>query len=139
MAKISGLGWTTLSVDNSSGTLLDIRNDVTNLDWAVPVAVQDVTGIDKYAMERIALLRDFSVNISGVFNPTGNSHTVFKNIMASTSPAREINITIGGASIGVTPAFTVLFTGYDIGRSNSGELTFSAPGVLASGDIPAWT
>lgn len=140
MAKISGLGWTALGVDNSAGTIIDIRNDVTNLSWTVPVAVQDVTGLDKFAMERITLLRDFTVSLSGVFNPAaGASHSVFKDIMASASPAREFNLTVGGVSIGVTPAFTLLFTGYDVSRSNSGELTWSAPGVLASGDIPAWT
>lgn len=140
MAKQSGLGWTTLSVDDSASTLRDIKNDVTNLDWTLPVATQDITGIDKYAMERLALLRDFTVTLSGVFNVASNaSHDVFKDINASSSVPREFNLTIGGKSLGVTPAFTVLFTGYDVSRGNDGALTWSAPGVLASGDIPAWT
>ena len=31
MAKSTGLGWTTLSVDDSGGTVRVIKNDVTNL------------------------------------------------------------------------------------------------------------
>lgn len=139
MAKISGLGWTTLQVDNSSGSLVDIRNDVTNFDWTLPVATQDTTGIDKYAMERINLLRDFTITLSGVFNPSGNSHTVLKDINASSSPAREVNFAIGGAILGITPVIEVLFTGYDVSRGNDGALTWNAPGVLANGAIPAWT
>ncbi len=46
MAKESGLGWTTLEVDDSSGTPRDIKNDVTNFEFATPRAVQDITGVD---------------------------------------------------------------------------------------------
>ena len=50
MAKASGLGWSVLSVDLSDGTTAtDIRNDVTNLSFATPRGVQDITGIDKSA------------------------------------------------------------------------------------------
>ena len=78
MAKQSGLGWTTLSVDDSSGTAQDIRNDITNFQFATPRAVQDVTGVDKSAIERILLLADFSITLNGVFNEAANmSHEVF--------------------------------------------------------------
>ncbi len=38
MAKESGLGWTTCSVDDSSGTPQAIKNDVTSLSFATPRA-----------------------------------------------------------------------------------------------------
>lgn len=140
MPKQSGLGWTTLSVDDNSGTLRDIRNDVTNFEFSTPRGVQDITGVDKYAMERLLLLADFSITLNGVANFDSNkSHDVFKTVTSSSATAREINLTISGQSIGITPAITVLFTDYQMSRSDQGELTWSAPGVLANGEIPTWT
>lgn len=139
VAKESGLAWTTLSVDDSGGTLRDLRNDITNLEFSTPRATQDITGIDKSAMERLLLLADFSITMNGVFNDAANkAHDVFKTV-PSTSVAREINITVSGNSLGVSPAFTILLTDYPLTRADSGELTWAVPGSLASGDVPAWT
>ena len=139
ISKESGLAWTTFSVDDSGGTLRDIRNDITNMEFATPRATQDITGIDKSAMERLLLLADFTVTMNGVFNDAANrAHDVFKTI-PSTSVAREINITVSAQILGVTPAFTILLTDYPLTRADSGELTWAVPGSLASGDVPAWT
>ncbi|WP_432019917.1 hypothetical protein [Streptomyces sp. 1222.5] len=135
MAKASGLGWTTLSVDDSSGTAKDIKNDVTNLQFATPRATQDITGVDKSAMERLLLLADFSITLNGVFNAaTGKSHDVFKTV-PSTSVARTTSLTVNGVSLNNE----VLFTDYPLTRSNSGELTWAVPGVLADGTVPTWS
>ena len=135
MAKQSGLGWTTCSVDDASGTAQAIKNDITNLQFATPRATQDVTGIDKSAMERILLLADFSVTLNGVFNPASNqSHDVFKTV-PSTSVARTTTLTVGG----VTLANEVLYTDYPLTRATSGELTFAVPGVLSDGQVPTWS
>jgi hypothetical protein len=134
MAKQSGVGWTTCSVDDSGGSVCDIKNDITNLQFATPRAVQDITGIDKSAMERLLLLVDFSITLNGVFNVTANaSHTVFKTVPSS-SVQRTTTLTVGG----VTLANEVLYTDYPLSRSASGELTFSAPGVLGNGAVPTW-
>jgi len=135
MAKSSGLGWTTASVDDASGTPQAIKNDFTDLQFATPRAVQDVTGIDKSAMERILLLADFSITFKGVHNPAANmSHDVFKTV-PSTSVARTVALTVNGKSLNNE----CLFTDYPLSRSNSGELTFSVPGVLSDGTVPTWT
>jgi hypothetical protein len=135
MPKQSGLSWTTASVDDSGGTVRDIRNDITDLGFATPRAVQDVTGIDKAAMERLLLLADFTVDLSGVFNPTAttSSHAVFRTV-PSTSVARTTTLTIGGATL----AGELLYTDYSIKRGADGALTWSAPGVLADGTVPTW-
>jgi hypothetical protein len=135
MAKQSGLAWTTLSVDDSAGTVRDIRNDITNFGFATPRAVQDVTGVDKSAMERLLLLADFSIDLNGVFNPTvtTSSHAVFRTV-PSTSVARTVSLGVGG----VTLATECLFTDYNLTRAASGELTWTAPGVLADGTVPTW-
>ncbi|WP_244164650.1 hypothetical protein [Streptomyces silaceus] len=135
MAKESGLGWTTCSVDDAAGTARAIKNDITNLQFATPRAVQDVTGIDKSAMERLLLLADFSVTLNGVFNDAaGQSHDVFKTV-PSTSVLRTVSLTVSGQSLNNE----CLFTDYPLSRSDSGELTFAVPGVLADGTVPTWT
>jgi hypothetical protein len=134
MSKASGLGWTTCSVDNSAGVVKDIKNDVTDLQFATPRAVQDITGIDKSAMERLLLLADFSITLKGVFNAaTDKSHDVFKTV-TSTSVARTTSLTVNGVSLNNE----VLYTDYPLSRSASGELTWSVPGVLADGTVPTW-
>ena len=126
---------TTLSVDNSAGTAKDIRNDVTNWQLSTPRAVQDVTGVDKSAMERILLLADVSLTLSGVFNAaTDKSHDVLKTV-PSTSVNRTVSLGVNGVSL----APEMLFTDYQLTRADSGELTWSAPGVLADGTVPTWT
>ncbi|WP_234326325.1 hypothetical protein [Streptomyces sp. NRRL S-337] len=135
MAKESGLGWTTCSVDDAAGTLRDIKNDVTNLQFATPRAVQDVTGIDKSAMERLLLLADFSITLNTVFNDAANrTHDVFKTV-PSTSVARTTTLAVSGQTL----TNEVLFTDYPLTRSDSGELTAAVPGVLADGTVPTWT
>lgn len=134
MAKSSGLGWTTASVDDSAGAAQAIKNDFTNLQFATPRGVQDITGIDKSAYERLLLLADFSVTFNGVFNPAANmSHDVFKTV-TSTSVNRTVTLTVSGKTL----ANECLFTDYPLNRSDSGEFTFSAPGVLADGAVPTW-
>lgn len=135
MAKESGIGWSTLSVDDSAGTARDIRNDITNFDFATPRAVQDVTGIDKSAIERLLLLADFSGTLNGVFNDAPNlSHDVLKTV-PSTSVQRTLSMTVSGQSL----AGEVLLTDYSMSRAQGGELTWSAPFVLANGTVPVWT
>lgn len=135
MSKESGIGWSVLSVDDSAGSPQAIKNDITNLAISTPRAVQDVTGIDKSAMERLLLLADASFTLNGVFNDAaGASHSVFKTV-PSTSVARTTTATISGQTL----APELLFTDYQLNRSDSGELTWSAPGVLADGVVPAWS
>lgn len=135
MAKESGLGWTTLSVDDSSGTARDIRNDITNFQFATPRAVQDVTGVDKSAIERLLLLADFSITLNGVFNDASNlSHAVFKTV-PSTSVARTVSLGVSGQTL----ANECLFTDYNLTRGQDGALTWSAPGVLSDGTVPTWS
>jgi hypothetical protein len=133
MAKESGLGWTTLSVDTSTPTLTDIRNDVTNFEFSTPRAVQEITGIDKFAIERLLLLADFSITLNGVFNDA-LSHTVLKDV-GSTSVTRTVSIDVSGQTL----SNECLLTDYALTRGDDGSLTWSAPGVLQSGTAPSWS
>lgn len=135
MAKQTGLGWTACTVDDSAGNPEAIVNDVTDLQFATPRGVQDVTGIDKSAIERLLLLADFSTTLNGVANFAGSpsSHDVFKTV-PSTSVARTTTLTVGGKTL----APEVLYTDYQLKRGTDGSLTYSAPGVLANGAVPTW-
>jgi hypothetical protein len=134
MAKETGLGWSALSVDNSAGSPNDIKNDITNLTLATPRGVQDVTGIDKSAYERLLLLADGTVTLNGVFNDASNkAHDTFKTV-PSTSVNRTTTITVSGDTL----AMEMLYTDYGLTRAASGELTWTAPGVLADGTVPTW-
>jgi hypothetical protein len=123
-----------VAVDDSGGTARTISNDITSTDWATPREEQDITGLDKSAKERLLLLADFTVSISGVFNDSSNmSHDVFKTVPSS-SVARTTTLTISGQVL----AGELFYTDYALGRSSSGELTWSAPGALAGGAVPTW-
>lgn len=137
MAKITGLGLTNLNVDDSAGSPQDIKNDVTNFQFATPRGVQDVTGVDKSAMERLLLLADFSMSLNGVFNASSDqSHDVFKDVGDPSADAnRSVNIVHSGQEMDAE----VIFTDYAITRAANGALTFTAPAVLADGTAPAWS
>jgi hypothetical protein len=134
MAKQSGLGFTTLSVDDSTGTPVDLRNDITNFQLSTPRGVQDVTGIDKSANERLLLLADMSVTLNGVFNPSASkSHSVFRTV-SSTSVARTTSLALASQTL----AAEILYTDNSMARGADGAFTWTVPGVLADGTVPTW-
>ena len=133
MAKESGLGMT-IAVDDSGGSARTLSNDIVSVDWTTPREVQDITGLDKSARETLLTLADFTITINGIFNDESNmSHDVFKTV-SSTSVARTVTLTISGQTL---PNETN-FTDYSLSRGTTGELTWTAPGVLAGGTVPTW-
>lgn len=135
MAKQTGLGWTTLTIADAAGTAQDLRDDITELSFATPRGVQDVTGIGVSAHERLLLLADASYDLSGVWDDGADAaHEVFSTI-PSTSVNRAIANTVNGASLNGN----FLLTDYQLSRSNSGELTWKVPAVLADGGTPTWS
>lgn len=135
MSKVSGLG-ATVTCDDASSSPTVISNDVTNFSFSTPRGVQDTTGVDKSAHERLLLLSDYSATLAGVYNATG-AHLVFKTIPASPAVARNLKIQPIADS---TPYLSclVLLTDYALTRANTGELTYSVPAVLSDGTVPTW-
>lgn len=133
--KQSGLGWTTLNIDDAAGTARDLRNDVLSFQFATPLAVQNITGIDKYAFERLALLGDMSITLNGsALNPDANkSHDTLADPTDRRTP-RTTEIGIGGQSL----TTTILYTDFSYNRGEDGSLPWTAPGVLSDGTMPAW-
>lgn len=136
MAKSTGLG-ASISVADAGGTARIISNDIEAFNFSTPRGVQEVTGVDKSAIERLLLLADFSTSMDGIFNPAANqSHDVFKTV-----PSTSVNrATVIKPTSNSTPSLTVnaLFSDYQIKRSNKGELTFTVTGNLADGTVPTW-
>lgn len=129
MPKESGIGMT-LTVNSNN-----IANDVKSLDVATPREVQDVTGLDKSAIERLLLLADASVDLNGVFNDASSmSHATLKT--AATASAGVV-VAIGLS--GQTLSMTMMQTDYALSRGDDGAATWKAPFVLSSGTAPAWS
>jgi hypothetical protein len=135
MAKATGLGWTTFSVDDSAGTVRAIINDIHSLSWKMPRAVQETTGIDKSAIERLLLLADLSYDLSGIWNSAANlSHATLSTVGTSSS-----NRTVTNVVNAATLAAECVLTSYDLKRSNKGELTWDSKLMLADGAVPTWS
>jgi hypothetical protein len=135
MAKESGLSWSTLSIDNGAGVAKDIRNDFTNFEFSTPRGVQETTGVDKAATERLLLLADFSFTGSGVFNDAADmSHEVLKTI-PSTSVERTVALGVSGQTLSVE----CLFSDYALTRAANGELTWTTAANLSNGAVPTWS
>ena len=123
-----------VDVSNAGGSARKIANNSTTWEWTIPREVQDITGLDKSARETLLTLADFTITINGVFNDASNmSHDVFKTV-SSTSIARTVTLTISGQTL----PNEVNFTDYSMSRGTTGELTWTAPGVLAGGTVPTW-
>lgn len=135
MAIESGLGWTTLNVDDSGGSARDIRTSTFNLDWTMPRGVQDITSLAESAMARLLLLADFSGTMAGGFDDGANlAHAVFKTV-SSTTVERTMGIVISGQTLNNE----VILTDYALTRAQSGEFTWSVPFQLADGNVPTWS
>jgi len=137
MTKQSGLGWTTLTLDDAGGTPRSIINDVSNMTMSFPRATQDVTGMDKLAFERLLLLADCSGQLNApAFNPgaTTGFHQVCKTIPSS-SVVRTLAIAIASQSI----SNEVICTDYQLSRAADGSFPATVPYVLADGTLPAWS
>lgn len=134
MAKESGIGMT-VTVDNSAGSGQAITNDVTSINFSTPRGLQDVTGLDKSAVERLLLLADGTVTINGVFNDASNlSHDVFKTV-----PTTSVSRTVVIVHSGQTMTMEIMFSDYSLNRAQDGSLTWTATGSLANGTAPTWS
>jgi hypothetical protein len=134
MAKESGIGMT-VTVDDHSGSGQALTNDITSITFTTPRGSQDITGLDKSAIERLLLLADGTVTINGVFDDAANlSHAVFKTV-PTTSVSRTVVIVVSGQTL----TMECIFTDYSMNRAQDGSLTWTATGSLSNGTAPTWS
>jgi hypothetical protein len=137
VSKISGLG-AKITLGDAGNTPRTISNDITDFTLNTPIALQDITGVDKSAHERLALLSDLTCQLKGVFNTASNmSHAV---LSTCTTNAVVRALAVFPTSNGSTPTLpaNVLIDSYNVTRSNAGDLTFQSGLSLQDGSIPTW-
>lgn len=134
MAKESGIGMT-LTVDDGGGQGRAITNDVTSVTFGTPRAQQDVTGLDKSAMERLLLLADFTMTINFVFNDTADTGA-FQVFKSYTSNSTRTVVLVHSSQ---TLTAECVLTDVSYNRGQDGSLTGTATLVLANGTAAAWS
>jgi hypothetical protein len=136
MSKITGLGMQ-VEIDDSAGAPQDISNDINDITVNTSRGSQDVTGLDKEALERLLLLGDASVTIKGTFN-AALSHTVLNDFGAilAGQVGRTVTLTYPGT---VILEMEMVFENYDVARAANGALTWTATGKLSDGTVPTWS
>ena len=141
MTKASGLT-TSVTVDNAAGAGKDISNDITSFNVSTPRGVQDITGLDKSAVERILLRADGNISMTGVYNAStaDKSHDVFKSIPTQsgtgTGATRTVVIVYPGTK---TLTMECVLTDYQVSMGADGSLTWTVPGSIADGVAPTWS
>lgn len=138
MAKSSGIT-TTINIDDSGGTARNVSNDIFSFDVSTPTGLQDITGLDKSAIERLGLLKDGQFTLNGGFNPAATTglHTVLRTV-SSTDVTRTVTI-LYNTTPTATLAMEMKFSDYTVNRGADGSLGVTATAQLADGTQPTWT
>lgn len=134
MAKSTGLGMT-ITIDDADGTGRAISNDIVSATFNTSRGQQDVTGLDKSAMERLLLLNDFNLSVTAVFNPAANPSMFGVFSTPADNDTRTVVIVVGGKTL----TAECLMTDVGWNRGQDGSFTASATFVLANGTAAAWT
>lgn len=140
MAKVTGQT-TSVTVDDASGTGRNLSNDIFSFTVNTPRGSQDITGLDKTAVEKILLRADGQISITGGFNTASNmSHDTFKTVptqaSTGTGSTRTVVIVYPGSA---TLTMECLLTDYSLAFGADGSLVWTVPGELANGTAPTWS
>lgn len=131
MAVVSGIV-SALSVDDSSGTPVDISSYVTQLNVGTPTNLQDITTLDKHAIARLALLKDFTVSGTYAFG------TVPLNVFKA-DPAGYRTTVVALANAAATLTFEALLSDHQLTRDQSGYLTGTFTLENGDGAVGVWS
>jgi len=124
--KISALTTTVTVASNN------VSNDVLSFSFDTPYGVQEITGLDKSAVERLLLRADCSGSFVLAFNVDATrSHATFK-----TPGSKTFVINFGGVA---TATFTAVTTTYGLNVAEDGSILGNANWALSSGTAVAWT
>lgn len=110
----------------------NISNDVLSLNFDTPYGSQDITGLDKSAVERLLLRADCTGSLTFALNvDASRSHATLK-----TPGSKSFVINFAGAA---TATFTALTTNYGLAVGTDGSVVGTANWELSSGTAVAWT
>ena len=87
----------TVTIDSGEGTPRIITNDVLSVTLETTRDLADVTGVDKTAKQRLGMLNDATVTLTGAWNPAANPtfYSCFKDI-ATTNIDRSVVLVYPG-------------------------------------------
>jgi len=132
MAKITGLGMT-ITVEDSAAMARDISEDINTFNIVENNELIDVTGVDKFARERLVGLADAELQISGPFDTgTNKAHDVFKD----KTNAREFVLTWADMT---EYTLTAVIESYNVVRGDNGAMTYSVTARQADGTTGQWS
>lgn len=142
MTKQSGIP-SRVIIDDAGGTPRTISNDIGSFTIGTPRNMQDITGLDKSAIERLVLLADGQVEFTGFFNTATNmSHAVLSTVTSSQNIRTvTVDLPINGAvgTGGPRLSMEMLFDDYRVTRSQDGSLAWNTTARLADGTVPTWS
>lgn len=125
MAKVSGLP-SSVTVGGN-----DISNDIASFSVNTPSGTDNVTGIDKSAMEKIMLRADCTGTLSVFFNTAAlKAHATLK-----TPGSKTFVVGYPGATL----TFTAVTTDYGVAMGDDGALRATVPWELSSGTAAVWS
>lgn len=134
MAKQSGISMT-VTIDDADGTGRAISNDIISCNFTTSRGVQDITGVNSSAMERLLLLNDFTLDITAVFNPAANPSMFGVLSTPADNDTRTVVIVVGSQ----TMTAECVLTSANWTRNQDGSFTCSANFQLANGTAAAWS
>lgn len=134
MAKSSGMGMT-ITIDDADGTGRLISNDITDATFNTSRGTQDITGVDKSALERLLLLNDFNLSLTSVFNPAANPSMFGVFSTPADNDTRTVVIVVGGKTL----TAECVMSDVAWSRGSDGSLTAGATFQLANGTAAVWT
>lgn len=132
MAKFAGLS-VVLNVDNTSGTPVNVSNDVMTISHKGSIGEQVVTGLDKTAAERLQLLEDAEYTITGKGIPSSASRVVLWENLRTT---RTMTVDFPDSA---TLSYEVFFYDLQISRGEDAGADWSLTMRLNNGTAPAWS
>lgn len=133
MAIISGIV-SSFSVDDSTGTPVVLSSYVTAMQIGTPTNLQDITTIDKSAVARLALLKDFTANVTFGFG------TAVVNALKADPTGGLRTVAIGfGTGPAATLTFEALLGNMQITRDQAGYAQIVADFSNGNGAVGVWT
>jgi hypothetical protein len=111
----------------------DISEDINTFNIVENNEMIDVTGVDKFARERLTGLADAELSISGPFDTgTNKAHDVFKD----KSNPREFVLTWADMT---EYTLTAVIESYNVTRGDNGAMTYQVTARQADGTTGQWS
>lgn len=124
--KLSALTTTVTVASNN------ISNDVLSFSFDTPYGSQEITGLDKSAVERLMLRADCTGTLTFAFNiDSARSHATLKTPGSKTFVILFAQV--------ATATFTAVTTNYALSVAEDGSIVGTANWALSSGTAVAWT